>query len=161
MEEYWKDITTPQFEGEIWKDIPGFEGEYQVSNLGRVKGLERIIKRKDGTEYPAKEIIHRQFLNKRNYLRLCLHDRHYPRGRNLKNFTTHRLVMLAFKGESKDKQVDHIDGNTLNNTLCNLRYCTPKENTNNPISMVRRKDAKSKYKKPIIQLCVSFNILYA
>lgn len=96
---------------EIWKDIPEYEGLYQVSNLGRVKSLwferEKILKPKETT---------------RRYLRIAL----FKEGEE-KSFPVHRLVMLAFVGPS-NLQVNHKNGIKSDNKLENIEYCTRSEN---------------------------------
>lgn len=108
---------------EIWKDIKGYEGRYQVSNLGRVKSLTRNkIKGKILTLKLSK-------LTKRSgtgYLSVHL----WKNGKG-KYYTVHRLVWTAFNGEiPKGLQVNHIDENHLNNCIENLNLMTSKENNN-------------------------------
>ena len=100
---------------EKWKDIPGYEGLYQVSNLGNVKSLKF-----------GKERILKSIKRKDNYLHVYL----YKDGKQ-KNFLVHRLVAEVFIPKIEGKEfVDHIDGNRSNNVYTNLRYCTNKENCN-------------------------------
>lgn len=106
---------------EEWKDIEGYEGLYQVSNLGRVKSLPR-----NGTI--KQERIIKSGKDKYGYLRIILHKNGFK-----KYVTIHRLVAETFL-ENKNglPQIDHIDGNKLNNNVLNLRYCTHSQNINNP-----------------------------
>ena len=96
---------------EIWKDVPGHEGLYQVSNLGRVKSLRF-----------GKERILKPTPDKDGYYQVDLW-----KGGEGKTNKIHRLVMLAFFGES-DLEVNHINGIKTDNRLENLEYCTPSEN---------------------------------
>lgn len=119
-------------ENEIWKDIPGYEGLYQVSNLGRVKSLSRTIYRKNG-----------QLVNlKGKYLSSCF-DRYGYKIVVLSKYkkktkTVHRLVALSFINNPYNlPEIDHIDGNRNNNKVENLRWVTRKQNANNPISKIR------------------------
>jgi hypothetical protein len=110
---------------ENWKDIPGYEGYYQVSDLGRVKSLKKqMIKKRHNTEYiwNVKEKI----------LKLSTDNKNYKNARLYKNglgvlYKVHRLVMMSFFGKS-DLVVNHKDFNTSNNCLNNLEYITQKEN---------------------------------
>lgn len=99
---------------EKWKDIEGFEGLYQVSNMGRVRSCFR-----EGT----KGGIIKQFVKDRYYK---VHI--YKNGKQL-NFYTHRLVAKAFVINKHNKpEINHIDGNKLNNNANNLEWCNRQEN---------------------------------
>lgn len=116
---------------EIWKDIEGFEGLYQVSNLGRVKSLERYnigIKNKSINERYLK-----QSPDGNGYLMVWLY-----KGTKRKTMKVHRLVAEAFIPNPKQKpQIDHINAIRQDNRVENLRWCTEKENSNNPITARR------------------------
>ena len=95
---------------EIWKDVIGYEGLYQVSNLGRIKSLAKRGK---------PERIMKQTLNHKGYpnLSLCKNGKSSRR-------TTHREVAKAFIPNPDNlPQVNHIDGNKQNNNLENLEWC--------------------------------------
>lgn len=105
---------------EIWKDVIGFEGYYQVSNLGNIKG------RRKGN---LKTFIN-QFGYKTITLQKC--DEGFK-----KTFLLHRLIAEAFIGGSSDEMVvNHIDGDKLNNNSSNLEWCTYKENTAHAINVI-------------------------
>lgn len=111
-------------EKEIWRDIPGYEGHYQVSDLGRVRGVTRSFVNKNGHSGHVRGRImkpgpHGKY---RNYLQVQLSVLDKK-----KSFTIHRLVMLAFVGPSS-LEVDHKDRDSANNKLSNLRYCTTRFN---------------------------------
>lgn len=121
---------------EEWKDIPGYEGLYQISNLGRVKSLARKVKTKNGNYQGYNEKILKT--RKKGYciVSLC-------KDRKIKGMQVHRLVAEAFIPNPENKPyVDHIDTNPQNNNVNNLRWCTQKENCLNPIS--RKNNSLSK-----------------
>ena len=120
---------------EIWKDIPNYEGLYMVSNYGRIKSLDRIVKHNYGGKAIKKGKILKQHISqtKRCQVGLCCRngERKYP--------IVSRLVYEAFNGPIPDgMQVNHIDENPLNNRLDNLNLMTPKENTNWGTGIERR-----------------------
>ena len=104
---------------EIWKDIEGYEGFYQISSMGKVKALERVILNKNGKpqRYPEKMLIPEVFDRKSSkYCRVALSKDH-----KVKRFLVHRLVASAFIPNPLNKEfVNHIDNNGENNSLDNL-----------------------------------------
>lgn len=115
------DITTFDLATEEWRDIPGYEGRYQVTVFGSVRSLARRNSR--GRKVYARLLS--VTLNKDGYLIV-----HLSKDGQRKGWGVHRLVMLAFVGERPgDLQVNHKDCNKLNNHVSNLEYCTLQENT--------------------------------
>lgn len=115
------EFTKEELENEVWKDIPEYEGLYQVSDLGRIISMCRYDIFKDGTErYREGRML--KLANSCGYkkIALCKHSKHTT-------LIVHRLVLLAFEGFS-ELEVDHIDEVKDNNRLKNLRYCTNREN---------------------------------
>lgn len=118
---------------EIWKDVVGYEGYYQVSNLGRVKSLDRYVQRGQGTRLVHGRILN-QAVNTNGYLRVIL-----SRGNKTKNTLVHRLVAEAFIPNPEHAAVvDHIDNNRQNNSVSNLRWCTQSENIEKSYRQGRR-----------------------
>ena len=112
---------------EIWKDIKGYEGRYQVSNMGRVKSLKRTVTKKNGRKQTIQERFLKPRGNSNGYLRVYLREG----GDTGKNFSVHRLVCEAFHENPENKPcVNHIDENKVNNVASNLEWCTVKENCN-------------------------------
>lgn len=111
---------------EVWKDVVGYEGLYQVSNLGRVRSFER---KGTFTKIKVQETV------KGGYKRVNL----YKNGR-LKKMLVHRLVAEAFLGTpDKDMQVNHINGIVDDNRLENLEWVTVKENANHKTTVLNKK----------------------
>ncbi len=115
---------------ENWRDIPEWEGYYQVSDMGRVRSLERKVevKYKNGTSCvrPIKERILKLTPDGDNYLHVGLHS---IEGKKLTK-KVHRLVLEAFSGSHpEDCEACHYDGCTTNNRLDNLRWDTHKNNS--------------------------------
>ena len=117
---------------EIWKDIQGCEGKYQVSTQGEVRSKQadgwRSLKQGYGEGRYAQVVIS---INGKRYTR-----------------RVHRLVAEAFLENPHNKpQIDHIDGNHFNNRADNLRWATPSENTNNPNTKANMRGKKKEQRR--------------
>lgn len=110
---------------EIWKDVVGYEGLYEVSNLGRVRGKEgRITYSKRHGKRRWRQRIIKQQLDNTGGFAVELY-----KNKQRKRIRVHRLVAEAFILNPENKpQVNHIDGNRQNNKLSNLEWVTQKEN---------------------------------
>lgn len=116
-------------QGEIWKDVKGYEGYYQVSNLGRVKGVERFVRQGNSIRH-VKERLVKIYRGGHGYLcaTLC-------KDKKSKTITVHRLIAKAFIPNPDNKpEVDHINTNRTDCRLENLRWVTHAENMRNPLS---------------------------
>ena len=113
---------------EIWKPIPGYEGRYEASNMGRIRSVDRVVYSKNwSTGVPFARKIKGMILkpgrhSKAGHLSVVL-------GHGANGSPVHQLVMKTFVGEPpKGCEVLHSDGNPANNRLDNLRYGTRREN---------------------------------
>lgn len=130
---------------EIWKDVKGYEGLYQVSNLGNVKSLDHI--RRNGTnKYMQKgKILKPQKANGYCYVRLS------KKGKT-KQYLVHKLVANAFiKRNYKYKEINHINEIKSDNRADNLEWCTHLYNINygtrNQRVSISAKETKSLLKR--------------
>ena len=110
---------------EIWRDIDGYEGLYQVSNLGRVKSLKRKVYAGRGrTRWQYERIMSSGKTNGNKYKIVSL----FKDGKG-KNFYIHRLVANAFiENPNNYKYINHKDENPSNNFVNNLEWCTAEYN---------------------------------
>lgn len=110
---------------EIYKDIKGYEGLYQISNFGNVKSIERMVKNSSHSYMKLKERILKFKKSKAGYIQASINMNNVA-----KYFYVHRLVAIAFLENPENKRtVNHKDGNKLNNSLENLEWATHKENS--------------------------------
>lgn len=116
---------------EIWKPVVGWEGWYEVSNLGRVRSVDRVVVR-GNKEYHVSEKILKQTDRGNNYLTVRL-----TRGGKGSNQYVHRLVGLSFINPNWQHDFDHKDNNTQNNKLDNLRQATRQQNLFNQKSELK------------------------
>ena len=121
---------------EIWKDIAGYEGMYQISNFGRIKSYRKGKRAKSPNEYILTPTI-----SNNGYQQVTLYksqtDRH--------KFLVHRLVALTFIPNPDNLEaVNHIDENKLNNHVDNLEWCTLSYNNAYGTAKIRSSITKGK-----------------
>lgn len=115
---------------ELWLQVKGYEGLYQVSNTGKIRSVDRWIDRSDTKTkvFYVGQIIKETF-DKRGYKNVYLSI-----NSNAKRFRVHRLVAIAFLDNPENKsQVNHKDGDKQNNHVDNLEWSTDEENRNHAI----------------------------
>lgn len=127
---------------EIWKDIPDYEGLYQISNLGRVKSLEKTMWNNHKNIKKEEMILKPNKVGKGYYCVKLYKNKEY------KMKKVHRLVAQAFIDNPENKkQVNHIDGDKENNCVNNLEWCTCRENIKHSWKNNLHKSLKGKYNK--------------
>jgi len=114
-------------EEEVWKDIPGYEGLYEISNFSNVKSIARVVVRNTYGIQPVGERILKQCLDSRGYyyVVLCKEKKH-------KNFSIHQLMAMAFLNHKPcgyQLVINHINGDKLKNTIDNIEIVTQRENS--------------------------------
>lgn len=114
---------------ETWKDIPGLEGRYQASTLGRIKSLSRRVKTWNAHK-TIPECVLKPAVAPNGYLHVRIDGR---------TKDVHRLVAQTFIPNPQNKpQVNHKNENKQDNSVLNLEWCTPKENINFGTCLSRR-----------------------
>lgn len=152
-EEFIKSVS---LEGEIWRDVVGYEGSYLVSNLGKVCSLQRRINvGNGGWRILNPKILVPYPIRIGNYTRYCVS---LWKNNIVSKKKVHRIVAEAFIPNPQNLQeIDHINTDTSNNCIDNLRWCDRKANANNPITKTKSRAVRlgkpiPKLQKPIVQL---------
>jgi hypothetical protein len=125
---------------EVWKDIEEFKGLYQVSNLARVKSVERLRSNGNGLQLQPEKIKDIQIQpNGYYYVNLYMNNKNHTR-------RIHRLVAQAFIPNKESKpDVNHMDTDKSNNLPHNLEWATKKENTQHLIKSGKGSNQYGKY----------------
>lgn len=121
-------------EKETWKDVIGYNGLYEVSNLGRIKSLDRVVNNKHNSKRTMKgRIMSLRPDSKGRYI-IC----DFKSRTESKTKLVHRVVANAFIGDIQGMEINHIDGNTKNNNVSNLEICTRHENEIHKYRVLKR-----------------------
>lgn len=109
---------------EIWKPLINWEGIYEISNFGNIRSLDRYVNQGNRVIFCKGKLL-KPVLHKSNYCIVTLRNSGIQ-----KVSKVHQLVMKTFNPNTSNKklEINHIDGNTTNNRLDNLEWCTHKEN---------------------------------
>lgn len=111
---------------EIWKAVLGYEGLYEVSDIGRVRSVGRLVNGREGQMLTVKERVLKPDVNQLGYRRVTL-----SKDGKAKRFAVHRLVALAFIPNPDGLPcISHEDDDPTNNSVGNLRWCTYAYNNN-------------------------------
>ena len=148
---------------ETWKDIPSLVGYYQASDTGRIRSVDRIVKRTTGTTKKLSGKVLKQFVTRNGYLKVCI----CVDGK-LKTQRVHRLIAQTFIPNPENKEeVNHKNENKKDNRTCNLEWISIRNNRNYGTRMrrcIENRDqngakngmygirgAKNRMSKPIVQ----------
>lgn len=124
---------------EEWKDVIGYESLYQVSNLGNVKSLDRLVETSRGPRFYEGRLLNNCKL-KIGYMSVRL-----SKDGILTTFYVHRLLMESFYGVDIYKVcVNHINGDRSDNRIDNLEWVSYSENTNHAINILKSLTPPSK-----------------
>ncbi len=150
--EIWRNRNIEDLPNETWIDIKGYEGLYQISSLGRVKSLPRLINGTLGGTYMTKKRILAQGLDYR-YPLVTIHLNGAK-----KTIHVHRLVAEAFLERNNPTDVvNHINEIKIDNRVSNLEWCTVTENVNHGTAIERRR-AKSMNNPRICKPIAQYNL---
>ena len=134
-------LSNENYDGEMWKDIPSYEGLYEASNMGRIKSKERY-----SDNYYVREKILTQKLNQRYFYVTLRKDG------KAKTLRVHRLIAKAFLPNPDNlPEVNHKDENTVNNAIWNLEWCDSNYNLNYGTRIERGVKTKESIKKGVIK----------
>lgn len=128
--------TTPAVE--VWRPVRDFEGLYEVSNLGVVRSLDRMVRCKIGMRCMKGKVITQSIWG--NYIGVCLWI-----NQKGKHFYVHRLVAEAFVPNPNNlPEVNHKDENKMNNNADNLEWCTHGYNINYGTTLIKMSSSRGK-----------------
>ena len=130
---------------EVWKPVKGYEGLYEVSNLGNVRSVDRYVMNGNCCCF-LKGKPKKAYYSSDGHLKVRLYKNNQG-----KKYFVHRLVAETFIPNPNNLPcIDHIDRNYLNNSADNLRWCTQKENMNNPLTREHNKNRPKEAKEKML-----------
>ena len=139
---------------EIWRDVYGYEGFYQVSNCGNVRSVSRTVQRLNNSDLTLRGRVCSQTLSDKGYLTVGL-----CRDNRIKRVYVHKLVAIAFVDNPNNlTEINHIDENPLNNRVDNLEWCTQSENEQHSHSILGNTMKGKTYPKKV--KCLDTGIIY-
>src|SRR5690625_2000937 len=143
-------------EKEIWKDIVGYENEYQVSNFGRVRSKDRYVPHKNGSKRVVPGKMRKHVSEKDGYHIIMLN-----KNKKRLDYYVHRLVALAQDTNPDNKpQVNHIDEVKNNNHYKSLEWVTRKENNNHGTRIDRIQKEKAKRGRAVTVVDTKLNVTH-
>lgn len=143
---------------ELWRDVVGYEGFYEISDHGNIRGVNRDIKRKcDSVGFKIKGRKMKGYCDKNGYTRISLRKLGH-----IQKFFIHRLVLAAFVGYDENRpQVNHKNSVRSDNRLENLEWCTQSENMQHAIrnneqyyNFLHAKGGDNKISVPVAQYTI-------
>lgn len=156
-------LSLEDFEGEVWKDIPEYEGYYQVSNMGRIKSLDRYVTMKRRCDSHAQTRLLKGCIIKMNLSRGGYGICHLKRNSTSKIVKYHRVVCSVFHPNPDNlPEVNHKNEIKTDNRADNLEWCTRQYNANWGTAILRKsinsRNHPSK-SKPVYQFTLNGKIL--
>lgn len=141
--EHYKNFSLRNIKGEIWKDIPDFEGIYQASNLGRIKSItsDRATTFGNIGKY-GKICIMKSYIIKKGYCRISFWKKINNR-MNVRGFLVHRLIAKTFIQNPENKRyINHKNGIKTDNRVENLEWVTNQENIDHKMMYLFKSKSK-------------------
>lgn len=127
-------------EYEEWRPVVGWESKYEVSNLGRIRSIPRVVRGGRGSHRNVPQTIRKQFPTNSGYMIVGLSN-----GQNSRSRLVHVLVLEAFVGpRPSDMEACHFDGDKTNNVLSNLRWDKKRNNNLDAVRVGTRPDPDRK-----------------
>jgi hypothetical protein len=131
-----ENFTKEELENEVWKTIPGYEGYYEVSNLGGIRSFQtKVLRKMNGVNSSGYQVVV-----------------FYKEGKT-KSYTVHRLVAKSFISNHKSKrEVNHINGVKTDNRVENLEWVTPRENQRHSVDTGLKSKGESNYNSKLTEI---------